>query len=78
MKSHVSEEQLIQWLFDLADPAEAKIIADHVALCDACTVLKTQLEHRFSQLDVLQGDPIVSEALIKRPRLVALLHLPDG
>jgi hypothetical protein len=66
MKSHTTEEQLIQWLFDLADPAEAKSIADHVAQCDACTALKTQLEQKFAQLDVLQGDPIVSEALVQK------------
>ena len=66
MKSHITEQQLIQWLFDLADPAEAKIIADHVAQCDACAVLKMQLEQKFAQLDVLQGDPLVSDALIQK------------
>ncbi|NQV35071.1 MAG: hypothetical protein HQ515_20420, partial [Phycisphaeraceae bacterium] len=66
MKPHVSEEQLIQWLFDLADPAEAKTIADHVAQCDACTVLKTQVAQKFAQLDMLQGDPVVGDALIQK------------
>jgi len=66
MKSHITEEQLIQWLFDLADPGEAKAIADHVASCEACAVLKTQVERKFSQLDLLQGDPVVGETLIHK------------
>ncbi len=65
MKSHITEEQCIQWLFDLADPGEAKAIADHVGLCEACSALKTRVQTQFSQLDVLQGDPILSEALIQ-------------
>ncbi|MCP4451527.1 MAG: hypothetical protein GY809_08700, partial [Planctomycetes bacterium] len=41
-------------------------IADHVAQCEACTALKTQVEQKFAQLDVLQGDPLVSDALIQK------------
>ncbi len=65
MKSHITEEQLIQWLFDLIDPVEAKAIADHVMQCEACSLLKTRIQQTFSQLDVLQDDPILSEALIQ-------------
>ena len=68
MKSHITEEQLIQWLFDLADAHEARAIGDHVASCDACTALKTQVEHKFAQLDMLQGDPVVSDALVQKTR----------
>ncbi|MCF7975628.1 MAG: DUF4139 domain-containing protein [Phycisphaerae bacterium] len=60
----MTEEQLIQWLFDLAESDQAQVIADHVAQCDACTVLKTQIEQKFAQLDLLQGDAMVSEALV--------------
>ena len=66
MKSHITEDQLIQWLFDLAEPVEASAIADHVARCEACSVLKRQVEQKFAQLDVLEGDPLVSEALIQK------------
>ena len=56
MKSHITEEQLIQWLFDLADPDEAKIVAAHVGQCDACATLKTQIERKFAvQLLPLQA-----------------------
>ena len=66
METHVTEQQLIDWLFDLAEPEAAEWIAAHVATCPTCQQAKEVLQQKFATLDLLQGDPEVSEDLIQQ------------
>ena len=64
--AHVTEQQLIEWLFELADPETLARVADHVAQCAECQAQKARLERKFAQLRVLEGDSVLSEELIRK------------
>jgi hypothetical protein len=57
---HLTDQNLIDLAFELAEEG-----ADHLAACDACQQRQIALRARLSQLDVLAGDPVLSEALVQ-------------
>ena len=66
MNTHLSEDTLIKYQFDLLDDAERKIAADHLADCVQCQAELDELAQRFSLLDVLNDEMGLSDELLHK------------
>jgi len=64
MSGHLSEDDLIRHLFDLASSDEQAAAGAHLEACAACRTRRDRLQARFSTLDELHEPVEVSEALI--------------
>ncbi|MBN1816413.1 MAG: DUF4139 domain-containing protein [Sedimentisphaerales bacterium] len=76
MTRHVNEDQLIQYLFDLAEPADKQAVAAHVEQCPICRAEMQRLKDRYASLDLLAGEMTVSEELLAA--VVAESKKPHG
>ncbi|MHC4212103.1 MAG: DUF4139 domain-containing protein [Planctomycetota bacterium] len=61
---HLTEPQLIEYQFDLANENQAKDIAAHLKACSDCREHLEQLKMRFESLNLLREEPQLSEDLI--------------
>jgi hypothetical protein len=66
MKRHLTEKQLIEYQFKLADDRLTAVYADHLAACEQCRGHLAQVERRFSSLDLLKDEVRASDELIAR------------
>ena len=61
---HLTEPQLIEYQFKLANENQAKDIAAHLKACSDCREKLEQLKMRFEALNLLRDEPQLSENLI--------------
>lgn len=66
MSAHLTDEQLINQQFELAESAAAQEAATHLAACAACRERLAGLQQRFAALDLLKDDVPAPDALIAR------------
>ncbi len=64
MNGHCTEQQLIDYAFELASQAGMHEIRAHLDSCDACRAKLDGLKSKFSSLDLLREEMGASEALI--------------
>jgi anti-sigma factor RsiW len=64
MNGHCTEQQLIDYAFELASQAGMHEIRAHLNSCDACRAKLDELKSKFSSLDLLREEMGASEALI--------------
>ena len=86
MNGHCTEQQLIDYAFELASQARMQEIRAHLDSCDACRARLDGLKSKFSSLDLLREETGASEALIagavaaatqaKRPAILRLWARP--
>ncbi|MHC4743191.1 MAG: hypothetical protein ACYS8Z_14850 [Planctomycetota bacterium] len=85
MKRHLTEQELIEYRFDLASDAQAKEVSGHLNSCEHCRAELEMLKRRFELLDLLHDDVTASEDLIQRaieqasrPSVMALYNIPKN
>ncbi len=66
MKRHVTDDQLLQLAFNLADESQAQAIRAHLAQCADCRQRQEQLQAKFTALDVLRDDPQITDKLVQQ------------
>jgi hypothetical protein len=66
MENHLTERQLIEYQFKLADENQAGQIAGHLESCAQCREQLEKLKRKFASLDLLKGEEKVSEELISQ------------
>ncbi len=66
MSHHLTERELIEYQFRLISEAETEPIGAHLEVCSECREHLEQLKHKFTALDLLRGDIVVSEDLLSR------------
>ncbi len=64
MNGHCTEQQLIDYAFELASQARMHEIRAHLDSCEACRAKLDRLKSKFSSLDLLREEMGASEALI--------------
>lgn len=64
MTRHLSDRQILDAQFRLADESEARRVAEHLAACPACRERDDQLRHKFASMSVLRETPPASEQLV--------------
>ncbi|MBN2183494.1 MAG: DUF4139 domain-containing protein [Sedimentisphaerales bacterium] len=64
--NHLTERQLIEYQFKLAEESRAKEIAGHLESCGQCRRQLEKLQRKFASLDLLRGETKVSEELISQ------------
>ena len=74
MKTHLTEDLLIQLQFDLLEPDAADQARQHLAECQQCRQQAEQLRKKFSALDLLREEMAVPEGLIERLHEFARAH----
>jgi len=71
MKRHLTEDELIQHLFELTPDASQSEFAAHLKDCSDCRERLEKLRRRFASLDLIAGDIELSEELISKVLAVA-------
>jgi hypothetical protein len=66
MENHLTEKELIEYQFKLADEARMAEIAGHLDGCDECKRLRDRLAGKFASLELLRTDEKISEELISK------------
>jgi hypothetical protein len=66
MNQHLTEQQLIDYQFKLADEPGASAARAHLDECEECRQRLERLVRRFASLDLLRGDIEVSEGLLSK------------
>ena len=66
MKPHLTEDILIQYQFDLLEAEQVNDVKSHLQECSACRRELEQIANKFSALDLLSGEPDITEELISR------------
>jgi len=66
MKSHLTQDNLIQYQFDLLEEAQRHEAAAHLNECSLCRQKLEGLERQFSTLDVLNEDATLPDELIQK------------
>ena len=74
MKPHLTEDMLIQYQFDLLEANLVKDVKSHLDECSACRGALEQIANKFSALDLLSGEPNITEELISRTVMNAGSH----
>ncbi len=64
MNPHLTEQQLLDYQFDLLDPAPHAAAARHLEDCAVCRQLADQTRRKMGALDVLKGLPVLPEDLV--------------
>jgi len=76
MKTHLTEDLLIQLQFDLLEPDAANQARQHLAECQECRQQAEQLRKKFAALDLLREEMAVPEGLIERAIAGAVQRKP--
>ena len=71
MNEHRTEQQLIDYAFNLADQAAKEQTRVHLDQCEECSRKLDQLRSKLAALDLLRGEMPVSDELISRTVAVA-------
>ena len=66
MNEHLTEQQLIDYQFKLADEAGLNAARTHLAECEECRQRLQKLVRKFASLDLLRGEVEVPEDLLSR------------
>lgn len=66
MKSHLSQDNLIQYQFDLLDDAQRQEAAAHLNECSLCRQKLEGIQRQFSTLNVLNEDATLPDELIQK------------
>jgi hypothetical protein len=66
MKSHLTEDILIQYQFDLLDDAQRCEVSAHLDECGQCREKLERIRRQFSALNVLDNEAAVSDELIQK------------
>jgi hypothetical protein len=66
MENHLTEKDLVEFQFKLADEARMAQIAEHLEVCGECKSLSDKLAGKFSALNLLRTDEKMSEELISK------------
>ena len=66
MNEHLTEQQLIDYQFQLADEAGLNAARTHLAECDECRQRLQKLVRKFASLDLLRDEVEVPEDLLSR------------
>jgi len=66
VKRHLTERELIEYQFKLADQNRAQEIDEHLAECSDCRERLERLKHKFAALDLLPGRIKASEELVSK------------
>ena len=66
MKRHLTEKQLIEYQFKLADDRPTAAYAKHLAACEQCRSHLARIERKFAALDLLRDQIKASDELIAR------------
>jgi len=66
MKNHLTERELIEYQFKLADENRVKEIAGHLESCTQCSEQLEKIQRKFATLDLLRDQGKVSEDLISQ------------
>jgi hypothetical protein len=66
MNQHLTEQQLIDYQFKLADAAGASAAQAHLDECDECRQRLEKLVRKFATLNLLRGEIEVSENLLSK------------
>lgn len=66
MKRHLTQQELIEYRFDLASEAQAREASAHLDACEQCRDELETLKRKFKSLDLLHGDVAASEELISQ------------
>jgi len=64
MAQHLTEQQLIEYQFDLAEEAARKTMHEHLDSCERCGAALEAIARRFSALDLLADEINAPEELI--------------
>lgn len=78
MKQHLSDQELIDLLHDVAPPEAAAASKRHLQGCQACKRRLKQLRATLGQLELLRGDAAAPEALLARTLQAARARAPGG
>jgi negative regulator of sigma E activity len=76
MKSHLTEDILIQYQFDLLDDTQRSEASAHLEECGQCREAFAALQQRFSVLNVLNNEEVISDELIQKT--IASIHQPKA
>ncbi len=86
MNGHYTEQQLIDYAFELASEAQMREIQSHLEDCELCRTQLEGLKNKFSALDLLRDEIEASPALIastieaatqfRRPMILRLWRYP--
>ena len=66
MNKHLTEQQLIDYQFKLADAAGLNQARTHLGECEQCRRKLEKLARKFAALDLLRGEVKVPEDLLSR------------
>ena len=66
MTDHLTEDMLIKYQFNLAEGNELSEITAHLEKCEKCRAKLEEIKQKFSALDVLAGQPDITEGLIEK------------
>jgi hypothetical protein len=66
MNQHLTEQQLIDYQFKLADAAGTSAAQAHLDECQECRQRLQKLARKFASLDLLRGEIEVSESLLSK------------
>ncbi len=66
MKAHLTEQELIEYQFELASDVKVGEISGHLEKCSLCREHLGKLQRKFAELDLLREDVKASEDLISR------------
>ena len=66
MEKHLTEKDLIEFQFKLADELRLEEIAEHLETCGECKRLNERLAGKFAALETLRSDEKINEQLVTR------------
>jgi hypothetical protein len=66
MTRHLTERELIEYQFELGSSADNERISSHLSDCSQCSEHLESLKRKYSALELLREDVVVSENLISR------------
>jgi hypothetical protein len=78
MTEHLTEQELIDYAYDLAPEAAMQRAREHLAACEACQSGLGALKRKFASLDLLRSEIKPSPELIERVAAVAGMPAREG
>ena len=63
MSQHLTQDELLQYKFGLAEAPESLLMRDHLDDCQECSERLAKLDAKFANLDELRDDAVVGDEL---------------